>query len=241
MFGSFSRSSIARGTTRAVVEFVVIVAGVLVALSAEEWLQSRADSELEAEYLEALSTDVQRDSARWTGIDQSLEEKNAALTRVINWLRSPDKTEDTLRQLVTDLARGAGLAYGAATNAQRVTFDELVSTGRLELLQDIELRSALISYYALVDLQQVRVIARETAYAPRVYELVPNEAEFVPRKDLTLTDLLLIADNTINGNVRALATAELNRGLLRREVAEILAAEATLLLALLDEQLRDSE
>ena len=241
MFGQFSQLSVARGTARAAIEFVVIVAGVLVALSAEEWLHSRADSTLESEYLERLSTDVRADIGRWAAVDRRLERKNAALRGVEIWLRSPDRTEEALRQLVADLVMGAFLAYGAGTDAQRATFDELVSTGRLQLLRETELRSALISYYGEVDLQRIRVIARETAYAPAIYELVPNDAEFEPRKGLTIDDLVLIADNTTNGNVGGLATAELNRGLMRRQVTGILSSRSASLLRLLADQLDRSE
>ena len=139
------------------------------------------------------------------------------------------------------MVTGAFLAYGAGTDAQRATFDELVSTGRLQLLRETELRSALISYYGEVDLQRIRVIARGTAYAPAIYELVPNDAEFEPRKGLTIDDLVLIADNTTNGNVGGLATAELNRGLLRRQVTGILSSRSASLLRLLADQLDRSE
>ena len=146
-----------------------------------------------------------------------------------------------LRQLVTDLATGAFLAYGAGTDVQQVTFDELVSTGRLQLLRDTSLRTALISYYGAIEVQKVRVIARQTRSAPRVYELVPNESEFVPRTGLTLAQLLVIADKVTDGTVEELATAELNRGLERKEIVQELAPRAESLLALIDSQLENFE
>ena len=112
-----------------------------------------------------------------------------------------------------------------------------MSTGRLQLIRDIEIRSALTSYYAQIQIQRTRVLARETAYAPRIYELVPNESEFVPRKDLALADLLIIAEKVEIGGVEELATAELNRGKMRTQANEILSARATSVLEILESQL----
>ena len=87
MFGMLRESSIARGTTRAVIEFVIIVAGVLVALMAEEWRQSRADARLEIEYLERVAAELHEDLGFWRFADERLRLKNAALVSLQAWLQ----------------------------------------------------------------------------------------------------------------------------------------------------------
>jgi hypothetical protein len=55
----------------AAAEFVVIVAGVLVALGVDEWRQSRRDHALELQYAARLRADLQRDTTRFADFERT--------------------------------------------------------------------------------------------------------------------------------------------------------------------------
>ena len=130
---------------RLAAEFLVIVVGVLVALGVDQWAQDRRDRALEAEYLERLLEDVRYD----------LEE--------LEFIRGRSATSTEHSRLVLDRAwvgrAPADSLVGAAFSASltrvpdlsRATFEELVSSGRIDLLESREVREALADYERIIN------------------------------------------------------------------------------------------
>ncbi len=227
-------------------ESAAIVASILLAFAIDAGWQNHTDSALETEYLQRLDSDLHFDLSLWNGLSEggipgrggSIEEtKNAALRSAQVWIRKQDYSAVALRQLVADLVIGTRLAYEAGTDSRRTTFDELVSTGRLNLIRDSELRTALSQYYAGVNVQRGRIVNRQTAYAAVVYELVPRESEFVPQHDIALEQLRRIGERVTEERFGDLVTAELNRGRLRQEIASLLVADASSVVDLIETRL----
>ena len=63
----------------AAAQFIVIVAGVLVALAVDEWRQSRQDRDLELLYASRLRLDLQRDTSRFGDFERSVLATKAAV------------------------------------------------------------------------------------------------------------------------------------------------------------------
>jgi hypothetical protein len=130
---------------RLVAEFLVIVVGVLVALGVDQWVQDRQDRALEAEYLERLIEDVRYDLDELEFIRDrsatSMEHARLVLDRA--WVRRAPA--DSL----------IGAAYSAsqtrAPDLSRATFEELVSSGRIDLLRSREVREALADYERIIN------------------------------------------------------------------------------------------
>lgn len=214
---------------RVVAEFLVITAGVLAALAADEWRQTRTEAAQSARYLSELARDLEADTAGWRFAVWYLGEKVDALDRAYAWVRDPAYDAEAVRAFLEDLTTGARAAYDAGTEARGTTFDELVGTGRFELVP-AELRRAILEYHEEVELQRIRVTARETGYAPRVYALIPQDPEFTIQQDLTPAELLRIARRARAADLEGVIVAERNRGRLRREVASELYRRAAALL-----------
>lgn len=62
-------------TRHAVTELFIVVAGVMIALAADGWLQSRGDRSLERRYLDGLITDLQADTAELNSNIRVAEER----------------------------------------------------------------------------------------------------------------------------------------------------------------------
>jgi hypothetical protein len=125
---------------RLVAEFLVIVTGVLVALGVDQWAQNQRDRTLEAEYLERLLDDVRYDLDELAFIRErsAVSAEHAQLVLDDGWVRRarPDSlvaiTYSAVITRVPDLSRS--------------TFNELVSSGRIELLRSRAVREALSDY-----------------------------------------------------------------------------------------------
>jgi hypothetical protein len=120
-------------------ELFIVVAGVMIALSAEGWLTERQERIDEIELLEAIKEDILETTVR---SDQNLARVNLRL--------------ESLRLLNEDSTAAAGLDdesladvlepalwENGALSVQMSAYDEIKSSGRLRLIDDPQLRRAL--------------------------------------------------------------------------------------------------
>ena len=122
-------------------EFLVIFVGVLTALAADQWVQTQRDRELEASYLVRLESDLVSDSLM---LAERLEASLEGLKRIdALWRGLPGEVVVELPELRPFDLFGSGVPPMASSS----TFDELISTGNLTLIQDVSIRSVLLEYY----------------------------------------------------------------------------------------------
>jgi len=146
-------------------EFVVILLGVLAAFAVDGWSEDRQDRALEENYLHRLKDDLARDleqigQARWASFAKAratttlLYELDdplaAAIPAFTDSARSIDFSVPATEVIsVNHMGDLVWLAYRDRTlRPSRSTYDEMISTGRLIVIDDDELRAAIIGYYA---------------------------------------------------------------------------------------------
>lgn len=128
------------------IDFLIVVVGVFIGIQVANWNAERADRVEAGNVLERLEQEFQMHLER---TDRSLamhEASLAAAARVIQGIRTGQLEEDSLNQDITDATSFA------APPGPSTVFEELVSSGRLRLLEGTELRSALLGYNDYVSL-----------------------------------------------------------------------------------------
>jgi len=140
-------------------EFVVVVAGVLVALALNAWFQERQDAKTEAGYLALLSRDLERtiaDLQTFTAFEARQIEDAALVQRSI---AKPPPKGDTARlsEAMSHLVTRQTMVL------KNSTYLDLVSTGHLSLIHDAALRDAIVDFYQVTS-QRFEVINRNNAY-----------------------------------------------------------------------------
>ena len=141
--------TVARRWSQMLVEFMLILTGVVTALAVDEWRESRQDRQLEQEYLIRLQSDLIATRA-------SIEETTADFERLIAHGRAVARVlesgasfpADTLGFLASALHVSRG-GYDPAVS--RGAWDDLISTGNLRLLRNEMLRYRLSTFYGGVD------------------------------------------------------------------------------------------
>ena len=145
-------------------EFVIIVLGVLTALAVDNWRESREAQILQTNYLSRLADDLSRDLddigvATWAAMAQAratttlLEALNDPQAFDIPMMTESLKSVDFTRPAheVIDTHFG-GLVWivkrDRSFETTRATFDEMLSTGRLLVIEDPDLRKSIIDYYS---------------------------------------------------------------------------------------------
>lgn len=127
-------------------EFVLIVVGVLVALTVDQWAETRREKELEAHYLARLLDDV-------TATVHQLEASRSAFQRAevaSRYLDSLLSAADPRLPDASTLYIATQRAYRASAPIYtRTTLEEMESAGGLRLLEDWELRRVIIYFYRI--------------------------------------------------------------------------------------------
>jgi hypothetical protein len=148
-------------------EFVVIVLGILAALAVDSWSEDRYNRQLEREYLARIQDDLRWDLEEVEiAINVSLDQARAA-TSILIELNDPlaeaiPPFSDTIKatDFTTPVHEEGVYSKGHAVwdavrsrsfDPRRGTYDELLATGRIIVIDDTKLRAAIIDHYSMVE------------------------------------------------------------------------------------------
>ena len=124
------------------IDFVIVVVGVFVGIQASNWNKAQAGKRLGAEYVQRLAADLRGDLVK--AHEQAAYYANVlqAVQRTAKLLKAPDPDP---RELVISAYRATEVIYQAPNEA---TWDQIVSSGRLELLPRGAVDGGLAQYYS---------------------------------------------------------------------------------------------
>ena len=126
------------------IEFVVIVFGILAALAVDEWRSEREDRKTEYEYLARIRADIQADIDNFKQLESVFQSK----AKTIKDLKDHSDADLFLQDPIKLMQGLRSSSYVALPDSRSTTFDELMSTGRLALIESVEQRDALSQYYS---------------------------------------------------------------------------------------------
>jgi len=166
-------------------EFLVVVAGVLVALAVSAWWQGRLDRQHEREYLQQLDADLLATESDMEHAQAALSERSLAAHAVVHafWGERPADEDELRRNLLTPWA-------SARYRPVLGNIEALIATGDIHLIRVAALRTELVSYgeWAKARLEDINRYD-ETYYRPgidsllsRVDPLSANVVEYRKRR-----------------------------------------------------------
>ncbi len=172
------------------IEFVVVVLGIFVALQAEDWNQERSDRRLEQVYLSRLIDETKANLETLRQYEQIYQQK----VRFIFAL--PDmRLEDAVgRDPGAFMRELDNSSWVAIPDLRSESYEELESSGRLALLRDAALRSAIASN--LNDYRSTRPVFDQPIghYRRQLYETLPGRLFYDLRVGNGVTDAAAIID-----------------------------------------------
>ncbi len=164
---------------RLAAEFLLIVAGVLVALMVDAWLEGRRDAEQRRQYLVRLSIDLQADLEN---IEHRLVFFTGVRAEALQTLRAlQSDAEVTTDDVLAAFYAAENFDFSAADG----TWQDLLSTGNIRLLDDIELRLSLNAYYGQ---NSIIMGAQDSTYRARVRGIIPASIQSDIREHCPTTD-----------------------------------------------------
>ena len=150
------------------IEIFVIILGISITLALEEWRDNAKERRLEQVYLKNLLTDIGLDRQSLANTSHETQTIIDRGNELLAHIRNPDSGAMSFGQLVTDVRAILGRPKFQSNDA---TFSDLKSSGNLHLIEDIQLKNVLFSYYNEVqsinnnqDAEQQATIALSGSY-----------------------------------------------------------------------------
>lgn len=152
-------------------EILLVMIGILLAIQVNNWNENRKNNKLKINYLKRLQSDLTKDSISINTQFKILNLKAIILTTI-------QKGElDSVEYFVSKkYTRGIFVTrsiYPAHINT--TTFDDLLSTGNIGILKNLELRESIIDYYNLAKRQEKILNNNLSNWANVVSKLIPGE------------------------------------------------------------------
>lgn len=166
-----------------IAEFVLVVAGVLVALAVDTAIEDRRDKQLRDKYIERIQADVEEDRQALEHRIEFFSDVQGFTEQFIDWLNSDDPVSNE----VVLAAFYAAEVWPFIVKGH--TYQDLLSTGNIRLIDDINLRTSLASYHNRANTAQSGWTPTET-YRQTIRGVIPIRIqETIRSKCPTLTAL----------------------------------------------------
>ena len=185
----FTASMKKQDWTAIAIELVVVVVGVFIGLQASNWNAAQTDARLGTDYVKRLTRDLDENLA---GTQSEIAYYDAVLKSVQQTDALLQEADPDPRTLVVNAYRATEVIY---VPQQRATWDQLVSSGHLDLLPAGAVDAGLSQYYAFDDAQDFYRRGFDSAYRQTVRRIVPMAMQIAMRT--TCSDALDKSGNTV--------------------------------------------
>lgn len=222
----------------AVGEILLIMIGIILAVQFNNWNEHRLERIEERIILERIAEEARRGLNRLPFFLDTLEGKRNALNRIARSFEG-DAVEDEL-SFLSDVASGAVFGY-TIPRIPRVAFDEIVNSGKLGLVVNVELRVQISTYFENAKHQENRVDDRRGAFPKMSYDLVPrnNGNELEVEMGLSAERYQFLVSRTLKSDLDLYITGEQNYADFLDRIWNSIQQDGNELLAAIETELRN--
>jgi len=193
-----------------IVEVLVVVIGIFLGLQVTEWNESRKERVEEREYLGRLHDDIQTQIEQMGYREDYFQVANDDIQIVRAYLTSPDATTSPPARLVAAFYNST-VIYPFKPFS--ITYEELINTGKIQILRNIKLRSYIAQYfYDTEPLLNAWNIENDNDYRNLIRSVVPSEIQNLAAQTcehsvdgitFLKADCILDIDETLAANILA--------------------------------------
>ena len=155
--------------SRVMLDGVVIVGSILLAFGIQTWWDQRQERVAEAEYLVAIRDEVDRNLEALAGNIRVAQITHDALQRAERLLETGLYRDSAVVFLSSVLV---GARSGSPPRVATAVFNELTSTGRIVIIEGLDLRREVLELYARVEVTFERMARHSVKIDARMYSLI---------------------------------------------------------------------
>jgi|GEM_PF-612361 len=168
------------------VEIIVVVLGIFLGMQVTEWNEERKERNDEAIYMERLVVDLEAHIRQMEFRKNYFEIVIADAELALKHYNNPKDSDISPMRLVSALYNSSSIY---PFNAYNYTYDELMTTGKINLLRDLEMRGLLAEFFFNNDqLYFVWNINPENEHRDWVRTIVPQDIKQRILTDCELSD-----------------------------------------------------
>lgn len=195
-------------TIYAIVEIALIIIGILFALQIDKWSQNKKELAEERLVLTRLNNELSSNLERITALREGFRNKEEALKNIDFNLKTKNVKNDST--FLSDVIVSSSYGWTVQPLSQS-TYDELINTGKLGIIRNIELRSSISQLYNFYQLYERVGMERTGDFSKVVYGLVPMEGDVTLKKGLSKKEQKKMVENIMNLNLEKFIVYEQNR------------------------------
>ncbi len=128
------------------IELAVVVVGIFLGLQIDDWNERRKENSLERGYIERLEAEVDANIAVYQTAIERAERTDRIYRDYFDYLHDPAVASPGESELLAVLCR---VGIQSRLRFDNTVYDELVSTGRLDIIGHIELTRSLKTYWTV--------------------------------------------------------------------------------------------
>lgn len=192
-FRSIRQNHLSEGKTGkyikyAIGEIILVVIGILIALSINSWNDKKKNAKSELIYYCRILEDFELDKER---IVELKNESNYRINLSKKILLDLDSNTKEKYYLINQFILATRSEIYEPRN---VTFKDLISTGNLKLLNDITIKNSLIQYYSELENKQFQLKQNRDELTKKVFDLVNTSIEIGAIQEFEYVHQLLELD-----------------------------------------------
>ena len=193
----------------AIGEIVLVVIGILIALSINNWNEERKLKQLQIVYLNRLINDLDHDLMTIEFVEATINENQVVISDFINALNTNQDKNQILKSAIPYFEKGWIISeFVPSTN----TYTDLSQTGNMKVIDNTELVNDILSYYGYVTQVENSNNVNKNWITPIDQAVAKETAAF--EIDLNTSELFSSNDKT-----DAVKNLILNKELLERDAA----------------------
>ena len=170
-------SPLSRYTVYAVGEIILVVFGILIALGINNWNQSRIDFAKEEGYLSGLQIDLKRQIAFFDFYEDFCDE----IILLGESILTDFNTFGRLTEIDSLNSKLTRLMYTQKYPEISTTFNELNSTGQLNLIRKKTARTQIVGYYQKADFHRNSINGNmEEVIYPEIFPIIKSMVTIIP-------------------------------------------------------------
>ena len=192
----------------AIVEIALIIIGILLALQIDKWNEKKKELAEEKLVLTRLNNELSSNLDRIAILRDGFQNKEESLEKIALIFKTKNVQNDSI--FLANVIVSSSYGWTVQPLGMLV-YNELISTGKLGIIRNIELRSSISNLYNYYQLFERVSLERTGEYSKEIYSIVPMRTDLILKPKLSEEEQRNMVNSILKLNLEKHIVYEQNR------------------------------